>query len=249
MKKFFSIITITKDNPKDFNYTAKSLQSQTYTNFEWIVVDSSKREISQKNLKKYKPEIKKLIISEANGIANAWNKGIKAASGEYIFILNSGDSFEEDFLEVYYKNISSSNYIYCSTAKLQNQERNKIVGKFVAKPSALWRGMHIAHCSICIPRKMHYKYGYYPEIKNAMDFALFAKIFKSEGKKIFKVINSSSFARYTLGGHSDINYFEGLSQSKKINMQLGMNPRQALLIEMIYKTKFKLKKLVKNLFK
>ena len=238
MNPIFSIITITKDNPEDFTYTAESLRLQTFRNFEWIVVDSSKKIISKKNTQKYKQEINKLILSEVNGISNAWNRGIKEAIGDYIFILNSGDAYEENFLEIYSKNISSSNHIYCSTAKLQSSLKTKTVGKLVAKPGQLWRGMHIAHCSICMPKKMHEKYGYYPEIDNAMDFSLFAKIYKLNGRNIFKVINSNSYALFTLGGHSEINYFEGLSQSRKINIEQGMHPFQAYLIESVYKTKF-----------
>tara|TARA_Y100000589_G_C27103689_1_gene609142 strand:- start:389 stop:1141 length:753 start_codon:yes stop_codon:yes gene_type:complete len=238
MKPFFTIITITKDNPEDFTYTADSLTVQTFRNFEWIVVDSSKKHISKTNTQKFKSKINKLILSEANGISNAWNRGIKEAIGEFIFILNSGDAYEKNFLAIYSQNISSSNYIYCSTAKLQNPLKTKTVGKLIAKPSQLWRGMHIAHCSICMPREMHKKYGYYPEIDNAMDFSLFSKIYKSNGKHIFKVINTTSYALYTLGGHSEINYFEGLSQSRKINMEQGMNPFLAFLIELLYKIKF-----------
>ena len=245
MNPIFSVITITKDNPKDFIYTAETLKSQTYKSFEWIVVDSSTEINSKKTIQKYKNNINNLIISNPNGIANAWNKGIKKASGEFVFILNAGDGYEKNFLKSYLKNIISPNYIYCSKVKLQNSSRTKTVGEFIAKPSALWRGMHIAHCSICIPRRMHKKYGYYPEIKNAMDFALFSKIYKLEGEEIFKVINSSSFARYTLGGHSEINYFQGLYQSRKINIAQGLHPFLAFIIESLYKIKFIVARFIK----
>ena len=250
MNHLFSIITITKDNPKDFIYTAESIICQTYKNYEWIVIDSSQNNTARQIVKNYEKNIDLLYFSEARGIANAWNIGIKKANGKFIFILNSGDSYEKYFLQNYKSFISQDqDYIYCSNVKTLYPSRKKIKSKFPAKPWALWRGMHIAHCSICMPKLMYDKYGYYPEIEDAMDFALFAKIFKLEGEKIFKIIPVRSYALYTLGGHSELNYFKGLNATKKINIKNGMNPFLANIMASIYKIKFIIFKIKDSILK
>ena len=49
----FSVITITKDNPEEFSYTAESLINQKYKNFEWIVIDKSSEKESFETIDKY----------------------------------------------------------------------------------------------------------------------------------------------------------------------------------------------------
>lgn len=89
-----SIITINRNNATGLEKTMLSVASQTYKEFEYIVVDGASTDDSVEVIKWLAPQFGERLkwISEPdNGIYNGMNKGIRMASGEYIQILNSGD--------------------------------------------------------------------------------------------------------------------------------------------------------------
>lgn len=76
--------------------TIKSVLGQTFTDFEYIIVDGASTDGSVDVINKLEPEftIPVTWISEPDkGIYNAMNKGTRMASGKYLLFLNSGDSF------------------------------------------------------------------------------------------------------------------------------------------------------------
>ena len=92
-----SIITINYNNTEGLKKTFASVATQTYTDFEHVIVDGASTDNSVEIIKQYEKQalakgIKVTWISENDeGIYNAMNKGIRMSSGEYIEILNSGD--------------------------------------------------------------------------------------------------------------------------------------------------------------
>ena len=92
-----SIITINYNNLSGLRKTVESVLSQTYDDFEYIIVDGASTDGSQDYLreieKKWDRPMNRLhIISEPDtGIYNAMNKGIRMAKGDYCLFLNSGD--------------------------------------------------------------------------------------------------------------------------------------------------------------
>lgn len=89
-----SIITINWNNAAGLEQTMKSVVEQTATDFEYVVVDGASTDGSLEVIKKYAQLRDIRWVSEPDkGIYNAMNKGIRMAQGEYVMMLNSGDSF------------------------------------------------------------------------------------------------------------------------------------------------------------
>lgn len=103
-----SIVTITYNNLAGLRKTAESVQAQTVSDLEWIIIDGASTDGTKAYLDTIKDNsviepantannlqitnCKLQIISEPDrGIYNAMNKGIRLAQGEYIQILNAGD--------------------------------------------------------------------------------------------------------------------------------------------------------------
>ena len=86
-----SIITVNLNNKDGLQKTIESVISQTYKDFEWIVIDGGSTDGSKELIEKHSNYISYWVSEPDKGIYNAMNKGIRAAKGEYLQFLNSGD--------------------------------------------------------------------------------------------------------------------------------------------------------------
>jgi glycosyltransferase involved in cell wall biosynthesis len=90
-----SVITICFNDFNGLMKTVPSVLSQTFGDFEYIIVDGLSTDGSLEFLKSQKG-ISRIISEKDSGIYNAMNKGICNAKGEYLLFLNSGDYLVDD---------------------------------------------------------------------------------------------------------------------------------------------------------
>ena len=90
-----SVITVNLNNAEGLLKTTQSLFDQSFTDFEFIVVDGGSADGSVDLLRNYTDRILYWVSEPDNGIYHAMNKGIKVATGEYCLFLNSGDWLAE----------------------------------------------------------------------------------------------------------------------------------------------------------
>ena len=95
-----SIITINLNNRDGLKKTIDSVISQSYRDYEWIVIDGSSTDGSKELIEENSQYMSYHVSEPDKGIYNAMNKGILASHGDYLLFLNSGDSlFDKDVLE------------------------------------------------------------------------------------------------------------------------------------------------------
>jgi glycosyltransferase involved in cell wall biosynthesis len=87
-----SIITINLNNAEGLKKTIESVVTQTFNDYEYIVIDGSSTDGSVDIIKQYADKITYWVSEPDKGIYNAMNKGILKAKGEYCQFLNSGDT-------------------------------------------------------------------------------------------------------------------------------------------------------------
>lgn len=101
-QKKVSIITASFNNVFTITDTFNSVLSQNYSNIEYIIIDGCSTDGTLDIIESYKPKFKakfksfKLLVEKDEGIADAWNKGLKLAKGDVIFFLNSDDWISSD---------------------------------------------------------------------------------------------------------------------------------------------------------
>lgn len=94
-----SIITVNLNNREGLRKTIDSVVSQTFKDFEWIVIDGGSTDGSKELIEQYSLHFAYWVSEPDRGIYHAMNKGIRRAKGEYLQFLNSGDwLFENDTL-------------------------------------------------------------------------------------------------------------------------------------------------------
>lgn len=89
-----SIITVNFNNKHGLEETIKSIESQTFNDYEHIIIDAGSDDGSIEVIKSYAARSNHLTfwVSEAdNGIYDGMNKGIMHARGRYLNFMNSGD--------------------------------------------------------------------------------------------------------------------------------------------------------------
>jgi glycosyltransferase involved in cell wall biosynthesis len=86
-----SIITINKNNAAGLYKTIQSVRTQTFNNFEYLVIDGDSQDSSVDIIRAHADKINYWVSEKDSGIYNAMNKGIRKAQGKYCLFLNSGD--------------------------------------------------------------------------------------------------------------------------------------------------------------
>lgn len=92
MKKI-SIITVTYNCSNVLEKTILSVINQDYINIEYIIIDGGSNDGTLDIINKYSDKISYWTSEKDNGIYDAMNKGIMAATGDYVNFMNAGDSF------------------------------------------------------------------------------------------------------------------------------------------------------------
>lgn len=92
----FSVITVCLNAAPHIEAAIKSVLSQSYPNIEFVVIDGGSTDGTVEIINRYKDRLGYFVSEPDKGLYNAMNKGIKAATGDVLFFLNSDDYFVDD---------------------------------------------------------------------------------------------------------------------------------------------------------
>jgi glycosyltransferase involved in cell wall biosynthesis len=173
-----SVITVCLNDKTGLEKTVLSVLGQTYSNFEYIIIDGGSVDGSVDILQKFTQKLSYWVSEKDSGIYQAMNKGIQKAKGEYCLFLNAGDYFVSgNVLADVFNRMDNSDIIY---GDMVLKEKH---GKFIEKKShdkltirkmltdTLW------HPVSFIRRDLFNKFGLYDEtFKIAGDYDFFVKV-------------------------------------------------------------------------
>lgn len=108
-----SIITINYNNRDGLQRTIDSVVGQSFTDYEWIVIDGCSSDGSRELIEQYQNCFVYWCSEPDKGIYNAMNKGIEKASGDWFLFLNSGDwLYGNDILQKVFSDPSDADILY-----------------------------------------------------------------------------------------------------------------------------------------
>ncbi|HCO67298.1 MAG TPA: glycosyltransferase [Dysgonomonas sp.] len=171
-----SIITVNRNNAEGLEKTIRSVIEQTYTCYEFIVIDGNSTDESLDIIKKYSDKLDYWVSEDDTGIFQAMNKGIKQASGDYCYFLNSGDILAEaDTLKQIFENKDyDAPFINGNQINDFGTHTQKVPG--LNRPLTLYDFYWgtIKHQATFIRRDLFEKYGLYDEsLKIISDWKFF----------------------------------------------------------------------------
>jgi glycosyltransferase involved in cell wall biosynthesis len=91
----FTVITVCWNSERTLPEAMQSLSAQYYKDYEWIVIDGASTDNTVRIAKSFSAAPLLLVSEPDSGIYNAMNKAVARARGDYLFFLNSDDSFSD----------------------------------------------------------------------------------------------------------------------------------------------------------
>lgn len=141
MKEKVSIITPVYNAEAYVCETIKSVQAQTYTNWELLLVDDGSKDNSRKVIEDYLAACRddriRLIVQENGGAARARNHGLHKAAGRFIAFVDADDLWSADKLEKQLALMAEKQAAFSFTGYEFADEAGKGTGKIVRVPAAL----------------------------------------------------------------------------------------------------------------
>lgn len=179
-----SIITATYNAEVRVFNCIKSVYEQTYPNIEHIIIDGASTDntvdIIQQNIEK----ISYFVSEPDKGISDAFNKGIKAATGDYIYFLGADDHlYSNTSIMSIFGDIDNFNYdIICGKIARITEDGSKVLWTSVPvffKHSLLIR-MSLPHQATFTHKRFFEKYGLFRhDIKFSMDYEILLRAYKT----------------------------------------------------------------------
>lgn len=128
--------------------TIEEMRKLKYPNLEFIVVDGGSKDGTKELLEKSSDIVSQWVSEPDKGIYDAWNKGIRLATGEWISFLGAGDYYLPEALNQYAKHLEDKNDVEFCSAKIQRIDENKNVINIVGARwhwNTLVKYMNCAH--------------------------------------------------------------------------------------------------------
>ena len=207
-----SIVTVVRNAVDKIESTIKSVVTQDYDNVEYIVIDGASTDGTLEIINRYRDNIT-IVISEADsGIYDALNKGVKMATGDWIGLMNAGDTFFSGNVlsKVFGNNQSLCNVDVVYGDAIAVDDETELFCKASESISDLEKGPCYRHGASFVKRDIHTRYLFDLSKKPLLDFALdYEQIFRMyKGGATFQKM-PFPIIKYELRGASTVSPFKG----------------------------------------
>ena len=218
-----SIITVVYNGEKFLEETIKSIINQTYENVEYIIIDGGSTDATVDIIKKYEDKIAYWTSEPDKGISDAFNKGVKVASGDYLNFQGDGDGFvSDDALEKVFQDIGKKQDILISTriSRVDKNGRELFISKHIEsfdKKSLLFR-MSLPHQGLFTHKSYFKKYGLF-DVDNTfcMDYDHLLRSYHNFPKVVTKDIVVAKWRDDGLGNGRTLEIYKEYDKIKRDN--------------------------------
>lgn len=219
-----SVITVVYNDVAHIGETIESVLNQVYSNIEYIVIDGASKDGTAEVISRYADRLAYWVSEKDRGISDAMNKGVRQATGEYVYFLNSGDFLHDPhaFSEFFAKVKKDADILY-----------GGFIGNFSGRPvlceapmvehvtQRAWQGMQVCHSTLFVKRYLFDQYPFSVGRTVSLDVEFMARCvaggatFERVEQTLFKVGFQGNSADHWLRGRVENwaisrKYFPGL---------------------------------------
>lgn len=179
-----SVVTACKDAKTDLKATIDSVSQQDYPRKEHIIIDGASTDGTNELLKSLNLEHLHWLSEPDEGISDAFNKGVRLATGDYLFFLGAGDKLmHNEILSKLFNRLNTRPMLLCGKVQRVSEQGkplwvapNKWPKPF--HPKALLKKLVLPHQGLFMHRDYFEEFGEFAlDCKFAMDYELLLRSF------------------------------------------------------------------------
>ncbi|HMD13469.1 MAG TPA: glycosyltransferase family 2 protein [Bacteroidota bacterium] len=219
-----SVITVCRNSAATIRATIASVERQTYSPIQYIIIDGGSNDGTLAEIKKHSGRVDVLISENDRGISDAFNKGIALAKGEFIQLLNADDILDDHTIEKSVALLTSNpqaGFVFGDVVKVDTTgNREKISGDPNYAHTIRYTMGAIPHPSVLARRRLYDVYGGFDlRWHIAMDYDWLLRVHRGGEKGIY---SSEILVVMTAGGMSDANMLAAYREVRDISIEHGL---------------------------
>ena len=217
-----TVVTVCLNAVASIERTLSSVVGQGYPRLEYVIVDGGSTDGTIDIIRRYETRLAAWSSEPDRGISDAFNKGIRRATGEVIGLVSADDYLPEGTLQ----RVAAA---WLAAARPDVLYGNSLVvypdgsGATTVHPdrdfSAVWRRTPVKHSSTWITRRAYERYGGYGlRWRLAMDYELILR-FHLRGARFH--YEDAVLGAFQLGGRNDVDYRAAARELRDISIYYG----------------------------
>lgn len=215
-----SIITVSYNSAVTIKDTIESILSQDHENIECIIIDGGSTDGTLEIVRKYSDRISYFVSELDDGIYDGMNKGIQAATGDIVGILNSDDFYPNSYV---ISNVAKTfvnqdcDAVYGDLVYVKENDTSKIArywqsGEYTIKK--IKNGWMLPHPTFFVKKEMYDRHGYYnTDLKSAADYEMILKLLYKKNISVFYI--PMILVKMRMGGASNSSIMNRMRANKE----------------------------------
>ena len=194
-----TVITVCRDRLPALRRTVASVLSQAYPALEYWIVDGASSDGTREYLEELRLRGVRTLSEPDRGIADAMNKGVRLATGEWVAHLHADDEYLPGALATVARHAAAGDADVLCGWLVKRERTGEVV--YHCDPSRLPAEMTINHPATFVRRETFERLGGFDlAFPNAMDYEFFLRLHAAGAR--FRVI-PEPLARMAWGGQSE----------------------------------------------
>lgn len=246
-----SIITISYNSAETIEDTIKSVIAQSYPNIEYILIDGASHDGTLDIIHKYQNDIAYFTTEKDEGIYDAMNKGVAAATGDIVGILNSDDIYADDKViqdVVDQFNKTQCQGCYADLEYVDRENTTKVIRYWKAgaySPGSFRKGWMPPHPTFFVRKAVYDGMGAYnTELRSAADYEFMLRTIHKNEIPVSYLPRVITLMR--VGGQSNVTLSNRIKANKEDRRAWEMNGLKPGSLTLIRKPLSKFSQFIKR---